>query len=113
MTGQGPVNQFCSIRHLASASQHTVNAPNNDTLYSLAWLDLSQQPQVLHAPAIKNRFWEFELVDPWTNNFFNITSAHLKLGAGDFNVTGGATGPSSAPLQGQAAAWSDQREFAL
>ena len=82
VTGHGPVNRFCSIRNLASAKQHTVNAPNDDTPYSLAWLDLSKQPQVLHAPAIKNRFWEFELVDPWTNNFFNITSAHLKLGAG-------------------------------
>ncbi len=89
VTGHGPVNQFCSIRNLASASQHTVDAPNDDTPYSLAWLDLSKQPQVLHAPAIKNRFWEFELVDPWTNDFFNITSAHLKLGAGRFNVTGG------------------------
>ncbi len=98
VTGHGPVNRFCSIRHLANAIQHTVNAPNNDTLYSLAWLDLSKHPQVLHAPSIKNRFWEFELVDPWTNDFFNITSAHLKLGAGDFDVTRGGNwavvGPS-------------------
>ena len=89
VTGHGPVNHFCSIRNLANANQRTVNAPNNDTLYSLAWLDLSNQPQVLHAPLIKNRFWEFELLDPWTNDFFNITSAHLRMGAGDFNVTGG------------------------
>ena len=41
VTGHGPVNRFCSIRNLASADQRTVNAPNNDTLYSLAWLDLS------------------------------------------------------------------------
>ena len=89
VTGHGPVNQFCSIRNLASANQRTVDAPNDDTLYSLAWLDLSKQPQVIHAPQIRNRFWEFELVDPWTNDSFNITSAHLKMGAGDFNVTGG------------------------
>ena len=89
VTGHGPVNRFCSIRKLASANQRTVDAPNDDTLYSLAWLDLSKQPQVIHAPRIRNRFWEFELVDPWTNDFFNITSAHLKMGAGDFNVTGG------------------------
>jgi hypothetical protein len=89
LTGHGPVNQFCSGRDLADASEHTVNAPNNDTLYSLAWLDLSKQPQVLHAPAIKHRFWEFELVDPWTNNFFNMTSAQKQLGKGSFNVTDG------------------------
>ena len=89
ITGHGPVNEFCSVRNLVKASERTVNAPNNDTLYSVAWLDLSQQPEVLHAPAIRNRFWEFELLDPWTNNFYNITSAHLQLGAGDFRVTGG------------------------
>ena len=48
VTGHGPVNQFCSIRNLATADQRTVNAPNNDTPYSLAWLDLSKQP---HGPA--------------------------------------------------------------
>ena len=89
VTAHGPVNQFCSIRNLATADERTVNAPNNDTPYSVAWLDLRKQPQVLHAPPIRNRFWEFELVDPWTNDFFNITSAHLKMGAGDFNVTRG------------------------
>ena len=97
VTGHGPVNRFCSIRNLATASQTTVNAPNNDTPYSLAWLDLSKQPQVLHAPPIRNRFWEFELVDPWTNNFFNMTSAHLKMGAGNFKSPAAATGQSSAP----------------
>ena len=98
VTAHGPVNRFCSIRNLTNASQKTVNAPNRDTPYSVAWLDLSKQPQVLHAPPIRNRFWEFELLDPWTNNFYNITSAHVKMGAGSFNVTGGGNwavvGPS-------------------
>ena len=89
MTGHGPVNRFCSIRNLAGADQRTVNAPNNDTPIFARLARPEKQPQVLHAPPIRNRFWEFELVDPWTNNFFNITSAHLKMGAGDFNVTGG------------------------
>jgi hypothetical protein len=87
--GDGPVDQFCSIRNLVDASERIVNAPNNDTLYSVAFLDISKQPMVLHAPPIHNRFWEFELVDPWTNNFYNITSAHKQMGAGQFRVTAG------------------------
>jgi hypothetical protein len=87
--GDGPVNQLCSIRNLVNASERIVNAPNNDTLYSVAFLDISKQPMVLHAPPITDRFWEFELVDPWTNNFYNVTSAHKQMGAGEFNVTGG------------------------
>ncbi len=89
VTAHGPVNQFCSIRNLATAAQRTINAPNDDTLYSETWLDLSKQPQVLHAPPIRNRFWDFELLDPWTNDIFTITSAHLKMGPGDFNSTDG------------------------
>jgi hypothetical protein len=87
--GDGPANQFCSIRNLVDASERIVNAPNNDTLYSVAFLDISKQPMVLHAPPIHHRFWEFELVDPWTNNFYNITSAQKRMGAGQFRVTGG------------------------
>ena len=89
-TGRAAPNQFCSLRNLASASEHTAPAPNNDTLYTSAWLvNLSKEPQVIHAPAIRHRFWEFELLDPWTNNFFNITSVPSRLGPGDFGVTGG------------------------
>ena len=85
----GPANKFAHIRNVADASERTINAPNNDTPYSLAWLDLSKEPMVLHAPAIKKRFWEFELVDPYTNNFYNITSAQKRMGRGDFGVTEG------------------------
>ena len=87
--GGGPVNRFSHIRKLSDASEKTVVAPNNETPYSMAWLDLSRGPVVLHAPPIHRRFWEFELLDPWTNNFFNITSASAGLGRGDFGVTGG------------------------
>ena len=114
VAGHGPVNQFCSIRNLANATQHTINAPNNDTPYSLAWLDLSKQPQVLHAPPIKNRFWEFELVDPWTNNFYNITSAHRKMGPGELQRhPRRRLGGRRPALQGQAAARRQAGDVAL
>ncbi len=87
--GHGPVNRFSHVRRLADATERTVNAPNNDTLYSVAWLDIRKQPVVLHAPAIRHRFWEFELVDPWTNNFYNVTSVRRPLGRGDFGASGG------------------------
>ena len=91
-----------------------MNAPNADTPYSLAWLDLSKQPQVLHAPPIKNRFWTFELVDPWTNNFFNITSAHLKMGAGALQRhRRRQLGDRRPALQRQAPARRDPRQLAV
>jgi hypothetical protein len=72
--GGGPVNAFSHIRRLAHPSDRTVVAPNHDTLYSMAWLDLRGQPIVVHMPVVRGRFTVFELVDPYTANFANIGS---------------------------------------
>ncbi|HEY8763358.1 MAG TPA: DUF1254 domain-containing protein [Solirubrobacteraceae bacterium] len=72
--GGGPVNQFSHIRRLASPADRTVVAPNHDTLYSMAWLDLRAQPIVVHMPVVRGRFVVMELLDPYTENFANIGS---------------------------------------
>src|SRR4051794_25093888 len=45
-SGNGPVNQFSNAPHLVKIApdEQKIVAPNHDTLYSLAWLDLSQEP---------------------------------------------------------------------
>ena len=73
-SGAGPINQFSNVRRLASPNDKTVVAPNHDTLYSMAWLDLRSQPIVAHMPVVHGRFVVFELVDPYTNNFAAIGS---------------------------------------
>ncbi len=78
--GGGPVNRFSHIRRLANPSDKTVVAPNHDTLYSMAWLDLRAQPIVVHMPVVRRRFVVFELVDPYTENFANIGSVGLPPG---------------------------------
>ncbi|HXD65489.1 MAG TPA: DUF1254 domain-containing protein [Solirubrobacteraceae bacterium] len=90
-SGDGPVNQFHSVPKLTvpTASQKTVVAPNEDTLYSLAWLDLSHQPQVIHVPAIKHRFYVIPLYTPFTENFYNITSDTTGPAGGAYGVTHG------------------------
>jgi hypothetical protein len=72
--GDGPVNQFSSFRRLTKPSDRTVVAPNRDTLYSIASLDLVPQPIVAHIPVVRGRFAVFELLDPYTENFANIGS---------------------------------------
>lgn len=79
-TGGGPVNQFSDFRRLANPSDRTVVAPNHDTLYSMAWLDLRSQPIVAHMPVVRKRFTVFELVDPYTTNFANIGSVGFPPG---------------------------------
>src|SRR5262245_25192118 len=54
--GFGPVNQFNPVRELTDADDRSVVAPNYDTLYSIAWLDLKRQPRVIHVPKVKDRY---------------------------------------------------------
>ena len=55
---------FFNIKRYPPATFSGVSLPNADTLYSVAWLDLSE-PQVFSHPEIKGRFFTFELVDHW------------------------------------------------
>ena len=63
-----PSNQFGNVPRYPSADYRLVSAPNADTLYSLAWLDLSE-PQVFSHPDMGNRFYLFEMVDLWMTDF--------------------------------------------
>src|SRR5689334_22839791 len=45
--GHAPVNRFSHARKLANPDARDVVAPNHDTLYSIGWLDVSKQPEVL------------------------------------------------------------------
>lgn len=65
--GNAPVNSFSNARGFATASDRTVVAPNTDTLYSIAHLDLARGPIVLRHPDMGKRYYSFELLDPYTN----------------------------------------------
>jgi hypothetical protein len=62
-----------TLQHERALSDHTsrwITAPNNDTLYSNAWLDLSQGPvRVRAAPMPEGRYWSIAFMDAFTNNF--------------------------------------------
>jgi hypothetical protein len=85
-SGGGPVNTFSHVRRLANPNDKTVVAPNHDTLYSMAWLDLTKQPIIAHMPVVGGkRFVVFELVDPYTTNFAAIGS--VGHGPGNYAIT--------------------------
>jgi hypothetical protein len=72
--GKAPVNQFFLARSLADHTFRGIKSPNNDTLYSVAYIDLSGEPLVLTFPDIVNRFYTFQFIDAYTNNFHYISS---------------------------------------
>jgi hypothetical protein len=47
---KGPMNMFVSVPTYPPADLKVVVRPNFDTLYSLAWLDLTKQPMIVSAP---------------------------------------------------------------
>src|SRR5215831_7251501 len=61
---RAPMNQFANVPRYPPADYRGVSAPNADTLYSVAWLDLAE-PQVFSHPAMGDRFYLFEIVDLW------------------------------------------------
>jgi hypothetical protein len=64
-----PINQFVHAPAFPSPDSRDVVRPNNDTLYSLAWLDLSVEPVILELPEIRDRYYLIPLLDAWTNVF--------------------------------------------
>ena len=60
-------NRLSHIRHVPRYGDEAVVRPNLDTLYSIAWLDLSQGPVVLRWPEMGGRYWLFQILDAWTD----------------------------------------------
>src|SRR5262245_16442824 len=64
-----PMGQFVRMREYPNAKFRDVTAPNADTLYSTAWLDLSREPYVLSLPDMDDRYFLMPMLDGWTNVF--------------------------------------------
>lgn len=67
--GRGPMNTFTNIREFPTAEFRGVVRPNFDTLYSIAWVDLSHGPVLVTAPATKDRYYMLAMLDMWSDVF--------------------------------------------
>jgi hypothetical protein len=66
---QNAINTLNHRRTLSDHTARTITTPNNDTLYSSAWLDLSLGPQLIELPETGSRYISVMLMDPFTDNF--------------------------------------------
>lgn len=66
---KAPMGQIMRLRTYPAVDDHTVTAPNADTLYTTAWIDLSKEPWILSLPDMKDRYFLFPMLDAWTNVF--------------------------------------------
>ena len=66
---RAPMGQFVRARSYPDSKFRDVTAPNADTLYTTAWLDVSKEPWVLSLPDMKDRYYLFPMLDGWTDVF--------------------------------------------
>src|SRR5215510_9284509 len=85
---KAPMGQFARLRNYPAVDDHTVTAPNADTLYTIVWLDVSKEPWILSIPDMKDRFFLFPMLDGWTNVFQDPGKRTTGTKAQKYAITG-------------------------
>jgi len=85
--GKGPMNMFTNVPAYPPADFKGVVRSNFDTLYSIAWLDLTKEPVVITAPDTNGRYYLLPMLDMWTDAFASPGWRTAGTQAGNFLVT--------------------------
>ncbi|HRH86891.1 MAG TPA: DUF1254 domain-containing protein [Rubrivivax sp.] len=83
-----PLNQFYNSRQLTTAEYRDGGSPNNDTLYSVAWLDLSKEPLILSVPDVGDRYYTMEMGSLDSDNFAYVGKRTTGTKAGHYAIVG-------------------------
>ena len=67
--GKGPMNMFVNVPEYPPADFKGVVRSNFDTLYSIAWMDMTKEPVVISAPDTNGRYYLLPMLDMWTDVF--------------------------------------------
>jgi hypothetical protein len=67
--GKGPMNMFNNVPEYPPADFKGVVRPNFDTLYSVAYLDLTKEPVVVSVPDTNGRYYLLPMLDMWSDVF--------------------------------------------
>ncbi len=91
------VNRLSHTRNLSDHLARWVTTPNNDTLYSTAFLDLSKGPVTLTIPPLGKRYYSVAVMDMFTNNNVVLGTRTIGGEGGTFTLVGpgqASTGPN-------------------
>lgn len=84
----GPMGQFINVKRYPPADYRGVSAPNADTLYSAAWLDLGAEPIVFSHPDMGDRYFLFPMYSLWMQVVECPGARTMGGRAADFLLTG-------------------------
>ncbi|ATC32632.1 DUF1254 domain-containing protein [Caulobacter vibrioides] len=82
------VNTLTHTRTLSDHNARWVTTPNNDTLYSSAFLDLTQGPATLTIPPLGKRYYSVAVMDMFTNNNVVLSTRTVGGEGGTFTLVG-------------------------
>ncbi len=85
---RGPMGTLIKLRSYPDASFRDVTAPNADTLYTTAFLDVGDEPWVVSVPNMKGRYFPLPFLNGWTKVFQVPGSRTTGTGAQTYLVTG-------------------------
>jgi hypothetical protein len=85
--GKGPMNMFNNVPVYPPADFKGVVRPNFDTLYSIAYLDLTKEPVVVSVPETNGRYYLLPMLDMWSDVFASPGWRTTGTAAADFLVT--------------------------
>jgi hypothetical protein len=82
------VGHFWHAPSVLDASYQDGGCPNNDTLYSVAWVDLTSEAVILSHPDMGDRYFSFQLAGMTSDNFDNVGQRTTGSKAGSFGLVG-------------------------
>jgi hypothetical protein len=85
--GKGPMNVFVNVPAYPPGDFKGVVRSNFDTLYSIAWLDLTKGPLVVSAPDTDGRYYLLPMLDMWSDVFASPGWRTTGTQAGNFLLT--------------------------
>jgi hypothetical protein len=86
--GRGPANMKSCATELVNASFTDVVTPNSDTLYCQVQFDLTNEPIVIVVPPIEDRYYSFEFLDAYTNDFTYVGTRATGSSGGTYLIAG-------------------------
>src|SRR5262249_41533914 len=66
---KAPMNMFANAAAYPAGDNKFVVRVNFDTLYSIAYLDLTKEPMVVSSPDTSGRYFLLPMLDAWTDVF--------------------------------------------
>jgi hypothetical protein len=83
-----PINHFWHATQAMDATYQDGGCPNTDTLYSIAWLDVTREPVILSVPDTHDRYYCFQFAAFFSDNFAYVGRRTTGIKAGHYAIVG-------------------------